>query len=121
MVYLNSSHKSKYWFQKTEYRKEVEIMRKRKIKMLKRVVISVAIATAIALKVASFGASVFLSIGVGVASGVIFFAGAEIFAEMGAVLITIKFIAQRAKHNHRHAHKSRDKPRHKSSSKPAHC
>ena len=96
-------------------------MRKRKIKMLNRVVISAAIATAIALKIASFGASVFLSIGVGVASGVIFFAGVEIFAEIGAVLITIKFVAQRAKHNHRHAHKSRDKPGHKSSSKPAHC
>lgn len=96
-------------------------MRKRKIKMLNRVVISVAIATATALKIVSFGASVFLSIGVGVTAGVIFFAGMEILAEIGAVLITIKFVVSRAKHNHKHAHKSRDKPRHKSSSKPAHC
>ena len=96
-------------------------MRKRKIKMLNRVVISVAIATAIALKVVGFGASVFLSIGVGVTAGVIFFAVEEIFVGIGAVLITIKFVAQRAKRSHRHTHKSRDKPRHRSSSKPAHC
>ncbi len=96
-------------------------MRKRKIKMLNRVVISIAIATAIALKIASFGAGVLLSIGVGVAAGVIFFAGAEIFVGIGAVLITIKFVAQRAKHNHKHAPKSQNKPEHKGSSKLAHC